>query len=419
MLIIYDDFFLKHNTGYFHPENSARLEAVKKFIHRSELVKKIKFIKPSSATVDQVCMVHDRDYVARIKKLSESGTVYHIDADTVISPYTYDCAMLAVGGCLKGIDFLLHGKKIVKTAKTVKNTGKDNIDGSTYFKDQGYFFALVRPPGHHAFPSTGSGFCIFNNISVAAKYSINHYGLSRVAIIDFDVHHGNGTQDIFYADKKVFYTSIHQYPHYPQTGYWTETGTNDGEYYNLNIPVMPYSEEPDYIIAFTDIIIPLLYGYQPELILVSAGFDAHEEDPLSSINLKDLSFYKMMKLIIYLKKMINLKNKGCCHGIGLFLEGGYASQATARSVLKVIEACVEDEESSDKKEEPGFTEKGYKRRKYPKEQLPEEHNKAVKIDSQGLKARYLSESEARPGLNLINLKTFDNIKNIFNLSQVQ
>jgi len=336
MYIIYDDFFTRHNTGSLHPEKPGRVAAVKEAldtkIKSSMLFRRFADLTtPAAEKKPIICMVHKEEYFEKMKAISASGKIHYIDPDTIVSGNTFDCAVLAAGACIKGIDFLFKNMEI-------NNTARAEVQSAVSF------FAIVRPHGHHAFPSAGSGFCIFNNISIAAKYAAKNYGCKRIAIIDFDVHHGNGTQEIFYEDKNVFYTSLHQYPHYPGSGYWNETGKQKGEGFNLNIPLTAFSGEYDYIEAFTDVILPVLIEYDPGLILVSAGFDGHKNDPLSSIVLESSSYYKIMKMILFLSSACRLGSKGknLCN-IGIVLEGGYNFNAMSQSAVEVIKACLEEE----------------------------------------------------------------------------
>lgn len=315
MYIIYDDLYLKHDTGPYHPENSQRLIYIKNAISNFNQRSKLTLVEPRKAVTEEICLVHSKEYVERIKSISRTRSVYYLDADTVVSPDTYECALLAAGGCFTGIDFLKKSNK----------SNKSKISS---------FFAFVRPPGHHAFKDHGSGFCIFNNIAISTLYSQQKYNIKKVAIIDFDVHHGNGTQDAFYDNGSIFYVSLHQFPHYPGTGWWNESGSGSGKGFNLNIPMVAYSDEHDYIFAFLDLILPLIQKFCPELILVSAGFDAHLEDPLSEINLLDESFYKFAVIIIYLC----LK---CSCNTGFILEGGYSLEATSRSVIQIMNAFLD------------------------------------------------------------------------------
>lgn len=378
-------------------ENSGRLAAIIAAIQKSVLFKDLNFYKPNKADSSQVSLVHNPAYIKKIRALSEEAgkfdydMLFNIDADTVVSKYTYECAMLAAGAGISGIDLLFGGRN-------------DDI-----------FFALARPPGHHAFKERGSGFCIFNNIAIAAAYSIGNYGLKRVAIIDFDVHHGNGTQDMFYRDDRVLYISLHQYPHYPGTGDWRENGSKKGEGFNLNIPLAANSNENDYIYAVNDIIMPVLERFDPELLLFSAGYDAHKDDSLSQMKLEDDSYRKIMEIILSRPRQSHTRNnsghiisggsgvgkagrKNCSNAAsegdnksnpqviktGIILEGGYNYVATAKSVLKTISACLKTQGA------------GFK-------------NADLALGASSIK----TECAAYADLNACNLKNFNNIKKLF------
>jgi acetoin utilization deacetylase AcuC-like enzyme len=318
MYVIYDDFYLKHYNGPQHPENANRLIAIKEALDRWKFKSRITIERPRIATDKEIEMVHDKDYIQKIKNLSRSGGISYLDLDTAVTEYTYDCALLAAGGCFKGLDLVFNSKNKC-----------------------GRFFAVIRPPGHHAFRSTGSGFCIFNNAALSARYTQARYGIKRIAIIDFDAHHGNGTQDFFYDDSNVFYISFHQYPHYPGTGNYNEIGSGKGRGFNMNFPFMPQTGDPDYLTAMIDIIIPIMERFSPELFLVSAGYDSHFLDALSSLGLVEESYYKIMYIISY------LSHKHCYDRIGILLEGGYEYNATARSVLETIRGCFNKEDFPD------------------------------------------------------------------------
>ncbi len=315
MYIIYDDFYLKHENGPGHPENAGRLISIKKALDTWEFKDRIIFKKPRPATVREIEMAHDRNYIKRIENLSGKGGISYLDPDTAVTEYTYDCALLAAGGCFTGIDLIFNGKS-----------------------DFNKFFGVIRPPGHHASGDRGRGFCIFNNIALSAKYARLKYNIKKIAIIDFDAHHGNGTQEFFYEDSSVFYVSFHQYPHYPGTGNLDETGSGEGRGFNLNFPFAPQTGEADYLTAMLDIIATLMEKYRPGLLLVSAGYDSHLMDPLASLGLVDGSYYKIMYIISY------LSSKYCDGRLGIMLEGGYEHNYTARSVLKTIEGCAGKED---------------------------------------------------------------------------
>lgn len=317
MFIIYDDFYLKHYNGPGHPENAGRLTAIKKVLENRAVKNKIALKKPGAAALKEIEMIHDTDYINEIKNLSKSGGISYLDPDTAVTEHTYDCALLAAGGCFTGIDLIFNKK-------------------SEFSK----FFAVVRPPGHHAFRNRGSGFCIFNNIALSVRYAQKKYNIKKAAIIDFDAHHGNGTQDLFYKDKNVFYISFHQYPHYPGTGNFDETGSGGGEGFNLNFPFEPQTGESDYLIAIMDIVVPIMEKFRPDLFLVSAGYDSHLEDSLSSLQLVENSYYKIMYIISYLSYRYSSSR------LGAVLEGGYNHESTAYSVLKTIQGSLSGEEFS-------------------------------------------------------------------------
>jgi len=318
MYVIYDDFYLKHSNGFGHPENSNRLTVIKGAIDRWNLKSRIAFRKPRPAAGKEIEMVHDKDYIQKIKDLSGMGGISYLNPDTAVTEYTYDCSLLAAGGCFEGLDLIFNSNN--KSRK---------------------FFAAIRPPGHHAFKNYGSGFCIFNNAALSARYAQARYGIKKIAIIDFDAHHGNGTQDFFYDDSSVFYISFHQYPHYPGTGNFSEIGKGKGTGFNMNFPFMGKTGDPDYIIALLDIIIPVMERFEPELFLISAGYDSHYLDTLSSLNLIEESYYKIMYIISY------LSHKHCSDRIGILLEGGYEYNATAESVLETMRGCFDNKNLSD------------------------------------------------------------------------
>ncbi len=316
MFVIYDDFYLNHYNGPSHPENAGRLAAIKQALDGWEFKHKIVFKEPGFASGRQIEMVHDKSYIQKIMDLSENKEIFYLDADTAVTGDTYRCACLAAGGCFEGLDLIF--------------SGRDEFNR---------FFALIRPPGHHAFKDRGSGFCIFNNMALSARYAREKHGIKKIAVLDFDAHHGNGTQEIFYDDCAVFYISFHQYPHYPGTGNYTETGRGRGEGFNLNFPFAPQTGDQDYLAAMIDIIIPVVERYNPDLFLVSAGYDSHHLDAMSSLNLTEESYYKIMYILSYLSRKYS---KG---RMGILLEGGYNYDATAKSVLETIKGCLDENDS--------------------------------------------------------------------------
>lgn len=310
MYFIYHDFYQKHENGLSHPENPDRLVYIKRAA--DDLAEKgaIEFSVPYPAEASQIETVHDPRYIKHVEMLSSQGGLSFLDMDTGVNSYTYNCALLAAGGCYKGMDLIL---------------GKD----PAYRK----FFLACRPPGHHAFPARGSGFCIFNNAALGARYALNEYSIKKAAIIDFDAHHGNGTQDIFYEDDRVFYVSFHQYPHYPGSGEVQEVGYGRGEGYNMNFPFAPGTKEPDYLVALTDIVLPVLEKFRPDLIIVSAGYDSHFSDYMSSLGLMEGSYQSIMASLSF------FAGKYCGGKMAIVLEGGYEHHSTADSVVATVLGC--------------------------------------------------------------------------------
>ena len=253
-------------------------------------------------------MVHDAGYVASVKQ-SCSDEVRNLDADTVISTDSYDAALLSAGAGMHAIDQLIEGR--------IHNA-----------------FCAVRPPGHHAEQDRAMGFCLFNNVGIAARYAQKVKGLNKIFIFDWDVHHGNGTQHSFYSDPSIYYSSTHQYPFYPGTGAEEETGTRDGLGTTLNLPMDAYSDDDDYISAVENKLIPAVQRYKPDLIIISAGFDAHQNDPLAQIQLTTDCFGKMTEL------MMEAAEDVCDGRLLSMLEGGYDYEALSDSVRLHIQTLL-------------------------------------------------------------------------------
>ncbi|OGO07336.1 MAG: histone deacetylase, partial [Chloroflexi bacterium RBG_13_60_13] len=261
------------------------------------------------ASIDDLLSVHSAAHISQIEAAARSGGGW-LDADTVISPRSQEAAVHAAGGLLQATEAVLNG----------------NVDSA---------FALVRPPGHHATRTDAGGFCLFNNIAVAARQAVRKHGLSRVFIADFDVHHGNGTQDIFYDDPAVFFFSVHQSPLYPGTGRIAETGTGKGAGTTANVPLPPGCGDEPYLEVFQQVLVPLAHRFRPELILVSAGYDAHWADSISYMQLTVRGFARMVSLLKQLAGDL-------CHGrLVLTLEGGYHLQALSYSVKASFDTLLE------------------------------------------------------------------------------
>nr|WP_256451720.1 histone deacetylase [Methanonatronarchaeum sp. AMET6-2] len=294
----YNQAFLNHKTGQHHPENPGRLTSILKKLEREKIWEKTNKINPSDIEHQLLTEIHPEQYVKQIKNRSMAGGGRY-DADTVISSGTYKAAIKSCGAL----------KTLVDRAIDKNESG----------------IALTRPPGHHALPKKAMGFCIFNSISIAAKYAEKKS--QKTVIFDWDVHHGNGTQEIFYEQKNPLYISIHQTPLFPGTGSLNETGKNNGAGYNINIPLPSGMEDQDYNYIMDEIITPKINEYNPDLILVSAGFDGHKKDPLAGMELTSKAYKQMTKKLKTHKKPIIMA-----------LEGGYNHQALQNSINQVLQA---------------------------------------------------------------------------------
>ncbi|MDJ0846666.1 histone deacetylase family protein [Crocosphaera sp.] len=300
--IIYSDTFLNHETGSFHPESPQRLEAIVEALKTVAWSDRLQWQQPTSLKerdpLTQIRNNHTNEYIERVAAIAGNGGGF-IDGDTVVSPRSYEVALLAVNAWLDGVD--------------------------TVLKTQNPAFVLSRPPGHHAVATTGMGFCLFSNAAIAADYALQCTGVQRVAILDWDVHHGNGTQAIVENNPHIAYCSLHQFPAYPGTGRANETG----KYNNiLNIPMSPGSDLQNYQLAFSEQVVPFLEGFQGDLLIVSAGYDANQADPLASINLQpdDYSLFTQQLLTITSSVLFGL-------------EGGYDLPTLSQSVVKTIQGC--------------------------------------------------------------------------------
>jgi acetoin utilization deacetylase AcuC-like enzyme len=301
--VIYSDEFLNHDTGRFHPERSQRLIAIVNAIKAAPWADKIAWQLPTSVETRPILpllqQIHSPRYIETVQEIANSGGGM-LDADTPISSYSYDIALLAVNAWLDGVDQVLS--------------------------TQNPAFVLARPPGHHAEQNTGMGFCLFSNAAIASVYALAQPGIQRVAILDWDVHHGNGTQDIIENNSQIAYCSLHQSPCYPGTGKATETG----KYNNvLNLPMPPGSTIADYQPLFEQKVMPFFQNFRPDLLIVSAGYDANSDDPLAGISLNPEDFGIFTNYCLQLTRSIVFG-----------LEGGYHLTALAQSVVATIEPCL-------------------------------------------------------------------------------
>lgn len=304
----YDDRFLKHDAGPIHPESPDRLRAILRGLKEHELWDQLMHPQPVAAKEEDILLVHTKTHLDFIRECSRKGSV-QIDPDTHVSSGSFEAATLAVGAALQAVRGIMEEE----------------------FQNA---FAAVRPPGHHATSDRAMGFCLFNNIAIAARYLIQNFRLQRVLIMDWDVHHGNGTQEIFQDDPSVIYISLHRRHHYPGTGYEYETGSGKAAGTKINIPLVSY-DPFDYENHFKKAL-SAAERFQPEFILISCGFDAHESDPLGTLGLKNETYARLTQYLIDFAQLFGHRR------IFSILEGGYnhhaLAEAGAAHIQKLIEA---------------------------------------------------------------------------------
>ena len=302
---VYDDRYLLHDPGSWHPERPDRLKAIQASLKDSGILELLIHLKPYPAPLAWVERLHDPDYIRRFQEACQRGQEIFEVQDCGISPESYEIALLAAGGVMAAADAIMGDKA-------------DNA------------FCAVRPPGHHAERARALGFCFFNNVALGVVYLLENFGLERVAIVDWDVHHGNGTQHLFEADPRVFYLSLHEDPQYcyPGTGYRREEGKGPGKGFTLNLPFPPHSGDEEYLEALRNEGLPRLRQFAPQFVMISAGFDAHANDPLAQMNLTRSGYREMTRLVL------DLAQESAGGRLITVLEGGYN--------LEVLEECVED-----------------------------------------------------------------------------
>lgn len=305
--IIWDERMTYHEMGYLHPESPKRLLAIKEMLDGDGVGCELARLAARDATKEELAYIHDEAYIARIEG-TDGKDVVHLDPDTSTNRFTWGAAKLAAGSAIVCADEVMRGK--------CKNA-----------------FAFVRPPGHHSERGRAMGFCIFNNIAIAADWLIRTKKAERVAIVDFDVHHGNGTQHAFYSRDDVLFISAHRYPFYPGTGSADETGEGKGKGFTLNIPMEGGSDDDDYLRTF-DVITKSIVKYEPDFMLVSAGYDAHAADPLGGMRVTTDGFGRIMRALI---DMANEVSNG---KLVMILEGGYDLRALRDSVEAQLEVMV-------------------------------------------------------------------------------
>lgn len=296
-LLYHHPIFAKHDTGPGHPESPARIAAVMQALDDSAFAELDRREAPE-ASLDQIALIHSRSFIERVRSVMPELGLVGLDADTVVSPNSWEAALRASGAICSAVDEVINA--------TANNA-----------------FCAVRPPGHHAEPERSMGFCIFNSIAVGAAHARQKHGLERVAVVDFDVHHGNGTQAAFWDDADYLFISSHQSPLYPGTGSRSERGVADNI---VNVPLQPYSGTREIQNAWNEIMEPALREFRPDFILVSAGFDAHGDDPLAQLNFKESDYAWLTE------RILTVADEQCQGRVVSTLEGGYDLQALAASV---------------------------------------------------------------------------------------
>jgi acetoin utilization deacetylase AcuC-like enzyme len=307
---VYHRDYLRHDMGSGHPESPERLRAIVSRLEATGSLNRLAKIQPLAAGEEWIAQVHATDYIQCLKATAPTSGRVALDPDTALSPGTLAAAFLAVGGLLSAADAIVAGR----------------IDNA---------FCAVRPPGHHAERNRAMGFCFFNNIAIAARYLQRHHGVDRVLIVDWDVHHGNGTQHSFYADPSVLFFSTHQYPHYPGTGHASERGEPPAEGLTINVPMTAGQGDKEYQEVFERVLVPAADRFKPDFVLVSAGFDAHRDDPLASMALTEEGYGALTRIIMGIAK------KHCQGRILSSLEGGYNLTALGASVERHVLGLLE------------------------------------------------------------------------------
>lgn len=325
--LIYDPIFLEHITPHNHPDKPERLQRAMDVLRALNWLERegLVLLSPRAATVEELATVHEYAYIEKVEAAAHKAAqqegkggrkTHHFATDTYVSARSYEVAIRAAGAPLTAIEAIMKGE----------------VDNA---------YCLVRPPGHHAVAESAMGFCLFNNVAVAARYAIDYYGLERVMIIDYDVHHGNATQEMFYEDPRVLYFSVHQAPFYPGTGLSDERGEGEGLGTTINVPLPATTGYETYEPVFRQVMAPAADRFHPQLILVSAGFDAHWNDPLGGMNLSTAAYAKLTEIIIEMAGHL-------CNGrLVMVQEGGYDLQAMEACVATCVNLLLGDDAAVD------------------------------------------------------------------------
>lgn len=306
--VVIDRRYLEHDMGAWHPESPARVEALLRMLEEGPPVP-FRRLEPRPATEEDLALVHERGYIDLVR--STAGKTVPLDPDTVAGPKTWPTALLAAGGVLEALDRIMDG--------SVSNA-----------------LALVRPPGHHAEASRAMGFCLFNNIAIGAEHLLRRHGLRRVLIVDWDLHHGNGTERAFYERGDVMYFSTHQAPLFPGTGAASAFGHGEGLGFNLNVPLLAGKGDADFLHIYEKVLAPVAAQFAPEFILVSAGFDIAAADPLGRMEVTTAGFGAMAA------SLLAMAERTAGRRLAVILEGGYDLQALTGGVKEVLKAMAEE-----------------------------------------------------------------------------
>ncbi|MDE3035405.1 MAG: histone deacetylase [Nitrospirota bacterium] len=308
--LVYHQDYLQHDMGFGHPESPDRLRAIMAKLEAVGLLARVTGIEPAKASDEAITQVHTQSYLAQLKTLAPAEGRASLDPDTSMSPGSLQAAYLAAGGAMAAADAIMVGR----------------VDNA---------FCAVRPPGHHAERDRAMGFCLFNNVAIAARHLQRRHGIERVIIVDWDVHHGNGTQHTFYNDPSVLFFSTHQSPHYPGTGRATEQGEGKGLGLTVNVPMSPGEGDDAYREVFETILVPAADAFKPEFVIISAGFDAHRDDPLAGMALTEEGYEALSRIVLDVARRH-------CHGRVLScLEGGYNLTALSASVERHVRALLD------------------------------------------------------------------------------
>jgi len=307
---VYHPQYLEHDMGAGHPESPERLRAIVARLQESGVFDRLVHIQPLPAADEWITYIHAASYLETLKRRAPTHGRVSLDPDTSMSPGSLSAAYLAAGGLLTAADAIVSG----------------SID---------HAFCAVRPPGHHAEHDRAMGFCLFNNVAIAARYLQRKHGIARVLIVDWDVHHGNGTQHAFYDDPSVLFFSTHQYPHYPGTGRPSEEGEGAGKGTTINVPMTAGEGDDVYRQLFEKVLIPAADNFKPDFVVLSAGFDAHRNDPLASMGLTEDGYAELTRLVV------QIAQRHCNGRVLSSLEGGYHLASLSASVERHLMALLE------------------------------------------------------------------------------